>query len=80
MLSLLVPFWVWILLGIVLGWMLRGWLGRKFGFLNRLRRTRSKPAADGSGPKKEEGLVGRITGFLARPIERWMGDDKEKKE
>lgn len=65
--SMLIPFWVWILLGLVLGWWLRGFVVRKFGFLNKLRKPFGTPkkkkkrppaASDAAPDEPEEELTG----------------------
>jgi len=75
----LIPFWIWISLGIVIGWKLRGFFGSKFAFLNKVRHPFRKKASssDKRGEEKKKGVVRRVTGWLAGPIERWMGDDKK---
>jgi len=91
--TMLIPFWVWILVGIFIGWKARGYLGKKLSFLDKVRkpfgtkkRNRPQKAQEKDEPEAEEKTVGqkaksavdKVTGFLARPIEKWMGDDKEE--
>lgn len=36
--SMLIPFWVWILLGIFIGWKAARYFGKKFSFLDKVRK------------------------------------------
>lgn len=94
--TMLIPFWVWILLGLVLGWWLRGFLGRKFAFLRRLRNPFGKKRRSGKGKprEKDDGVppkersnvekaksaVDKVTGLLAKPWEKLFGDFKDEEE
>lgn len=35
--TLLIPFWAWIVLGVIIGWKIRGYFGKKFSFLGFIK-------------------------------------------
>ena len=71
--SMLIPFWVWILLGLVLGWWLRGFLGRKFSFVNRFLRPFGTPKK-----KKKKPQAGPLD-TPERPEKELTGAERIKK-
>lgn len=94
--TMLIPFWVWILLGLVVGWWLRGFLGRKLSFLGFLKKKGRKKKKRPSGspslrdqevpdrPKtsteKAKSAIDKVTGILAKPWERLLGDFKDEED
>ena len=67
MMTLLIPFWAWIILGLIIGWKIRGYFGSKLSFIGKIskpfkaKKKKKKPlqsilddSDDSDEPEEEE--------------------------